>query len=89
MRAMRRDKNEEEIVAALRAAGAIVYPMDTPVDQLVMVNGEIFLVEIKKPKKGRLTKAQEKLIADGWPVHVVRTPEQALAAVGLPNEDKK
>jgi len=36
------------------------------------------LIEVKAPK-GKLTAAQLKLRAEGWPIYVVRTLEDALA----------
>jgi len=79
-----RDINEPEIVAALRKAGAFVYVMREPVDLLVSYGGATWLLEVKMPKKGRITSAQRKFF-DEWPnenAHVVRTCEEALTVIG-------
>ncbi len=83
----RRDANEPGIVEALRKSGALVDRIDgtgTP-DLLVGYQGEWFLLEVKVPdKKPRLTEAEaawhERAI--GYPVAIVQTPEEALAAIG-------
>ena len=57
--ALRKDVNEPEIVAALRAAGAYVYIIGLPVDLLVGYKGHTFLMEIKRDAKARKTNLQE------------------------------
>lgn len=80
-RAARRDANEAEVIKALRKVGAQVYVVGLPVDLLVAHRGVNHLVEVKD-EHGRLTKAQEEFMA-WWPVpvHVVRSPAEAVAAV--------
>jgi len=56
--AARVDKNQSEIVSALRAAGAYVWIIGLPVDLLVGYKGHTFLVEIKDGSKKRLTSLQ-------------------------------
>lgn len=56
--AARVDANQEQIVSALRAAGAFVWIIGLPVDLLVGYKGHTFLVEIKSTSKKRLTKLQ-------------------------------
>lgn len=94
--ARQRDVNENEIVAALRAAGATVAKLDgTGVpDLIVSYHGVLTLVEVKNPNaKGggkyntggsELTSAQVKWWAKwtGKPVAVVHTVAEALAAIG-------
>lgn len=64
-------------------------PRGDEVDALIwheMFRVELFLLEVKNPK-GRgtsLTPDQVKFHAD-WPVTVITTPEEALAAVGIHN----
>ena len=79
----RRDANEPEIVAALRAAGATVEHIEMPGDLLVGYDGLTFLLEVKAPGK-KLSKSQV-LFATQWHGHytVVRTAAEALEAVGL------
>lgn len=48
--AARTDANSDQIVSALRAAGAYVYHIKLPVDILVGYAGRTALVEIKDPK---------------------------------------
>jgi small-conductance mechanosensitive channel len=57
-RAARVDANQEQIVSALRAAGAYVWIIGLPVDLLVGFRGHTFLVEIKSTSKKRLTGLQ-------------------------------
>lgn len=79
------DANQALIVAALRAAGAVVW--DTHClghgypDLTISYNGHTHLLEVKSAR-GRLTAAEQKFIAQ-WdaPVHVVRTVEDALAVL--------
>ncbi len=57
-RAARVDANQDQIVSALRAAGAYVWIIGLPVDLLVGFKGHTFLVEIKTDSKKRLTALQ-------------------------------
>jgi hypothetical protein len=49
--AARVDKNQSEIVSALRAAGAFVWIIGLPVDLLVGFDGQTYLVEVKDGSK--------------------------------------
>lgn len=90
-RAAKVDANQEQIVSALRAAGAIVQSLaaiggGVP-DLLVSFRGNLFLLEVKdgkKPPSGqKLTDAQTKWHqAWGALVEVVNSPEAALRAIG-------
>ncbi len=88
----KKDDNQDEIVAALREAGASVaitsavhkgFP-----DLVVGFNGRTFLLEVKDGSKvasaQKLTPDQVRFFAD-WKGHavVVRSVEDALAAIGL------
>lgn len=80
------DANQGEIVRALRKAGCSVQSLagvgDGVPDLLVARAGKLFLLEVKMAGKG-LTKDQEEWVAGWWSaVHIVRTPEEALRAVG-------
>lgn len=86
--AAKADRNQPEIVAALKAAGCDVIFIGKPVDLLVSRHGINFLLEVKVPKVkgergGRLTPEQEEFFAT-WRGQkaVVRTVEEALQAVG-------
>jgi len=86
--AAKADRNQPEVVAALRKIGAKVVPTHTlgqgMPDLVVAYDGRTFLLEIKdgeKPPSARkLTPAQETFHA-AWTgeIHVVDSIEQALA----------
>jgi hypothetical protein len=75
----RRDSTEAEIVAALRQVGATVFQLSgagVP-DLLVGFRHRWYPLEVKG-KRGKPTVLQSQ-----HPVPIVRTPEQALHAVGV------
>lgn len=79
------DRNQASIVKALRAVGAVVYHMRTPVDLLVGFNREWYAVEVKDTK-GRTTPAQDEFFKEstgvGGIAAVVRNVDEALALIG-------
>lgn len=80
----RRDNNEAQIVAALQKAGCDVeYSEKRQWDLIVGRAGQTFLLEVKG-KKGELRDSQIEF-QQNWRGHyaVVRTPAEALGAVGL------
>jgi hypothetical protein len=85
--AAKRDANEPAIIAALQLAGWSIFQVGaTGFPDLVAVRrGVSHFLEVKMAK-GALTEAQVKLhrrmAAAGLAVHIVRTPDEALAAVG-------
>jgi hypothetical protein len=79
--AKKRDENEPEIIEALESAGCLVMQTDK-VDLLVQRGTQQFLLEVKMPT-GKLTRLQAELLAEGWRIAVVRSPEEALKAIGL------
>jgi hypothetical protein len=85
--AARIDRNQVQITQALRAAGATVYPTHMVgagfTDLVVGLRGRTFLLEVKSGA-GALTEAEQDFAA-GWRGHVavVRSPEDALAVLGL------
>jgi hypothetical protein len=83
--AARVDKNQEEIVAALRNAGAYVWIIGLPVDLLVGYKGHTFLVEVKSTSKKRLTKLQEDFFSNwsGNTLARIDSPEAALRMIGV------
>jgi len=88
--AARIDANHVEIVQALRQAGAGVLSLaqlgkGAP-DLLVASQGRLHLIEIKHGR-GKLNHDQF-LWQRAWPapVHTVRSPEEALQAIGLVKE---
>lgn len=78
----RKDLNQPEIVSALEAIGCDVIVMHTPCDLLVGYRGRNLLLEVKRPKGGKVTKAQAKWNA-GWRGQraTVKTAEEAVQAV--------
>jgi Holliday junction resolvase len=87
VRAARVDRNQREIVAALRKAGASVEHLHAVgkgvPDLLVGYKGRNYLLEVKG-ERGKLTPAQVDW-HEGWIglAHIVRTPQEALEAIGL------
>lgn len=82
--AVKRDKNEAEIVSVLQAAGATVLPLsgDGIPDLAVYFRSQWHMLEVKTPK-GKLRPTQdwhERISPDA--VHIVRTWQEALDAVG-------
>lgn len=84
------DDNAAEIVVALRGAGCVVQLIQganrqagVP-DLLVGHKGRNYLLEVKRPKLGRLSVAQLAFVR-GWrgQVAVVTTVEEAFAGVGI------
>lgn len=88
--AAKQDHNATEIASALRHAGAFVRFIEgshgqagVP-DLLVGFRGITYLMEIKMAK-GRLSEAQKDFMLgwNGGPIVVVRSPLEALGAIGL------
>ena len=75
-----RDQNEPEIVELFRKAGWKVEHSTTWDLTCLAPCGTVVLVEVKQPR-GRLTNTQRKLLDEGWPLHVVRTTQEAAALV--------
>lgn len=87
-KAKRVDRNQAEIVDALRAIGATVITLhavgEGVPDLLVGAYGKTHLLEIKnRTARGRLTPRQVQWVADwrGADVHIVYDVAEALAAV--------
>lgn len=86
--AARVDANQEQIVSALRAAGATVLIIGLPVDLLVGHNNQTVLMEVKNPdsrygKKG--ANDNQTVFMQTWrggAVALVDGPEAALRAIG-------
>lgn len=87
--ARKRDWNEPEIVSALQRVGALVGKLSAPglPDLLVCWRGRLYAMEVKGPR-GRATLAQVERLAEGWPVVTVRTPDEALKAIGVRSEGR-
>ena len=83
--AKRVDANQDQIVVALRAAGAYVWIIGLPVDLLVGYKGHSFLVEIKTDAKQRLTALQQDFFKNwcGGTLARVDSPDAALRMIGV------
>jgi len=83
--AARVDATQEQIVSALRAAGAYVWIIGLPVDLLVGYNGQTYLVEVKTNSKKGLTKLQQVFFEKwvGGRLERIEGPEQALRMIGV------
>ena len=83
--AARVDANQEQIVSALRAAGAYVWIIGLPVDLLVGYKGHTFLVEIKTDAKQRLTALQQDFFKNwgGGTLARIDSPDAALRMIGV------
>ena len=85
-RARRVDANQGAIVAALRAAGAIVQPLhrvgDGCPDLLVSCRAQNFLIECKLP--GEKLNDLQRVWFEGWKGQacVAHSPEEALRSIG-------
>jgi len=77
----KRDGNEASIVRVFQDMGCLVFRLDRPVDLLIYVwkslGERLLLVEVKTPK-GDLNDKQQAFIDAGWPVHVVRSEDDAI-----------
>lgn len=85
-RAAKVDQNQDQIVTALRAAGATVQSLAAigkgcP-DILAAFRGAMFLMEIKRGKAEPNGLQQKWHIQWNAPVHVVYGPDDALRAIG-------
>lgn len=79
---LRSDRNHAEIVAALRAQGWLVASTNRLggfIDCVAFHPGrqQLRLVEVKTPK-GKLKPSQEQLLAQGWPIVILRSVDDAL-----------
>jgi hypothetical protein len=83
--AARVDANQDQIVSALRSAGAYVWIIGLPVDLLVGYKGHTFLVEIKTNNKKKFTKLQTDFFENwsGSTLARIDSPEAALRMIGV------
>ena len=83
--AARVDANQDQIVSALRSAGASVWIIGLPVDLLVGYKGHTFLVEVKNGPRKRLTPLQADFFESwsGSTLARVDSPEAALRMLGV------
>ena len=86
--AKKTDTNQSEIVDALRDRGCVVFVIHQPFDLLVASMGRLHIMEVKNPEgRNKLEDDQKKDLAKLWfvgvKVHVVRSVDEALEALGL------
>jgi hypothetical protein len=83
--AARVDKNQQDVVKALRDAGCYVYVIGLPVDLLVGYNNHTYLVEIKDGPKKALTRLQQDFFGNwsGGTLCRIDGPEAALRMIGV------
>jgi len=83
--AKRVDANQDQIVIALRAAGADVWIIGLPVDLLVGYKSQTFLVEIKRTAKSRFTPLQRDFFKNwgGSTLARIDSPDAALRMIGV------
>ena len=81
--AARVDANQDQVVTALRAAGAYVWIIGLPVDLLVGYKGRTILMEVKDGPKKPLTALQHAFFANwaGGTLARVDGPQAALNAL--------
>ncbi len=91
MRANKVDNNQQQIIDALRAAGATVQPLNAVKcgcpDLLVGYRSKLYLMEVKD-KDGELTEFEKEWINKWWykagtQIHIVRSVEHALRVIGI------
>lgn len=78
----RRDETEPDIVDALEGAGAQVERLDRPCDLLVRFRGRVLVLEVDGITKYRKREERQKRFLHEWAVPLVKTPEEALLAIG-------
>jgi hypothetical protein len=83
MRALRKDENQKDIVRALRAAGVRVHVLHTPCDLLCRRGDWLYLLDVDGITRHRKRDPKQLETFAEFGVRLVKTPEDALSAVGL------
>jgi len=83
--AAKRDVAEPAIIEALEAVGAQVEQIDYPCDLIVRYRGGLTLLEVDRANKYEKRKPKQAAFLRDWCVPKVKTPAQALAAIGIPD----
>ncbi len=83
--AARVDKNQQDVVKALRDAGCYVYVLGLPVDLLVGIGDQVYLVEIKDGPSKQLTRLQQDFFGNwtGGSLYRINSVEDALRMIGV------
>lgn len=82
--ATRRDSVEPQIIEALTEAGWHCWQLDYPVDLLLWKEGRGFVLMEVKSAKGKIGKRQDaqRNFVETTRTPIVRTPQEALQAIG-------
>lgn len=85
-RAAKIDSTARELVAAARQMGAKVLVLNGVIDAAIYQRGVVHLVDFKTAKGKKrprvtLTTAQERLLDEGWPIHLISDVAQLEALV--------
>jgi Holliday junction resolvase len=84
MRAARTDANHREVVDTIRQLGVTVRDLsgvgDGIPDCVVLLRGRAVFVEIKTTR-GKLKPKQLAFQAEGWPVRVIRSVDEAIQMI--------
>lgn len=80
-RAAKVDTTASELTALARQLGAKVLPLNGVIDVLVCYRGRLLLVDWKTPRGKKAprtlrTASQERMVAEGWPVHFIATAQE-------------
>jgi hypothetical protein len=78
----RTDGNAKPLIAFARACGWQYVPLDSVVDGLLVRGNRALIVDWKQPK-GKLTERQEKLVAEGVPIHFIRSETDLRELLGV------
>lgn len=80
--ATKRDAAEPAIIEALTKVGAQVEQMNLPCDLLVRFRERVYLLEVDRASKYAKRNVRQLAFIAAWCVPKVKTPEQALRAIG-------
>lgn len=69
------DGNAKALIAHAEEAGFLYLPLNVQIDGVLLKGNQTWLVDFKQPK-AKKTAEQEKLIAAGWPIHFISSPEE-------------
>jgi hypothetical protein len=79
----RPDANSTDIITALRNAGVLVWPIGRPSDLLCLSGDRYYLLDVDGITRNRKRDPKQLETFAEFGVRLVKTPEAALAAVGI------
>jgi hypothetical protein len=77
----RTDLTSKALIAEAQRLGAKYMPQDGTVDGILEFKGKLYQVDFKS-KGGTLTDRQAKLVAKGWKIEFLTTPDQLQQLLG-------